>query len=70
MTWQLIETVPKDGTEVLLLGRAIHSGPKTGQRYVRFGYWSGFQGQFFDSNSYALGGMSWYSHWAPAPPFP
>jgi len=70
MTWQPIKTVLMNGTDVLLLGRAIHSGPKTGQRYVKFGHWDDFRKQFFDDNGFALGGMSWYSHWAPAPPLP
>ena len=67
--WKLIETVPKNGTDILLLGQAIHAD-NSGERFVRLGRWDDFQRQFRDDNGFLIGGTRWYSHWAPIPPYP
>jgi hypothetical protein len=57
MTWQPIETAPKDGTEILL----------TDGHYKRTGYWATRIGAWSIDAAVPLGMPT---HWAPLPEFP
>ena len=65
--WQPIETAPKDGTEILLLGNLVPPCVDAGEKSRVIAYWT-------DHNS---GGWVWhgapstkFTHWQPLPALP
>jgi Protein of unknown function (DUF551) len=70
MNWQLIETAPKDGTEILVVG--ILCGEIFGKKDdVTIGKcsWNGEEWLCTDADYY----VPWYenvTHWMPLPPLP
>ncbi len=64
MTWQPIETAPKDGTPLLLFGRVAYSQELA--QYVGFwGRWDSAGGEF---ETWICSGPHWKpTHWMPLP---
>lgn len=68
MTWQPIETAPKDETPVLLW-----CPQSWDTRGVRVGFWSEQYEDWFDSDAASISIFAIYSiitHWMPLPPPP